>query len=157
MTERTAQEGDADQDIFFVLYEKAEDGFYVPLIGEDAWQYEFTAYVEDKYRQEKFKTAEGLKLLNQAALDSDIISTRENEGMPVHITKDAQASHTAAVHMLKKGEFHPFNKEDTYDRLPWLKWELAVNITGVNFEGVKFPITWPAIWSLILASMRFYR
>lgn len=137
VTERTAQEGDADQDIFFVLYEKAEDGFYVPLIGEDAWQYEFTAYVEDKYRQEKFKTAEGLKLLNQAALDSDIISTRENEGMPVHITKDAQASHTAAVHMLKKGEFHPFNKEDTYDRLPWLKWEL-ISLPGITgFCGGK--------------------
>ena len=49
------------------------------------------------------KLQRGLKLLNQAALDSDIISTRENDGMPVHITKDAQASHTAAVHMLKKG------------------------------------------------------
>ena len=47
VTERTAQEKYADQDIFFVLYEKAEDGFYVPLIGEDAWQYEFTAYVEE--------------------------------------------------------------------------------------------------------------
>ena len=157
VTERTAQEKYADQDIFFVLYEKAEDGFYVPLIGEDAWQYEFTAYVEEKYRQEKFKTAEGLKLLNQAALDSDIISTRENEGMPVHITKDAQASHTAAVHMLKKGEFHPFNKEDTYDRLPWLKWELAVNITGVNFEGVKISDHMAGYLELEPASMRFYR
>ena len=87
MTERTAQEKYADQDIFFVLYEKAEDGFYVPLIGEDAWQYEFTAYVEEKYRQEKFKTAEGLEAAESGGTGQRYYLHQENEGMPVHITK----------------------------------------------------------------------
>ncbi len=134
----TTDRGYSKQDMIFVLYEKSPSGDGLSrMIGENAYRFEFTTYVEEPYRRMEFKSNNSIFLNNAVRLDSFVISSRDDQGTPVKIERTAAATHVAAKQITKEGQFHNYNKNGgEYDGLPWLEWEVILNKTGADFSGV---------------------
>lgn len=134
----TTDRGYSKQDMIFVLYEESPSGDELSqMIGENAYRFEFTTYVEEPYRRMEFKSNNSIFLNNAVRLDSFVITSRDDQGTPVKIERTAAANHVAAKQITKEGQFHNYNKNGgEYDGLPWLEWEVTLNKTGADFSGV---------------------